>query len=282
MKLIRSRFAILVIVLFTAACGDPGPPRLGSDDAGVDEIDDASSGDWRDADGDSDSNGDSDPDTGTDPDAGSDPNADTDANPDVGSEPDADADPDSGTVPDSGSDPDADPDPDPDPDPFEPDESPLTAMELELYEAINEYRVEEGLPEVPLSYSLTVVARTHVQDLIDHGSTVLAGACNLHSWSDQGPWTPCCYDSHAKASCMHNKPNELTNYTSAGFEISVSGASSATTALNAWKGSSGHRNVILNEGTWASYPWQAMGVGIEGGYSHVWFGTATDPDDFPE
>ena len=183
--------------------------------------------------------------------------------------------------------PDADPEePDADPgepDTWEPEESPLTANEQELYDLINAYRVDNGLPEIPLSYSLTVVARAHVQDLIDHGSEILIpGQCNLHSWSDYGPWTGCCYDpDHSQAACMWNKPSELTNYTGHGFEISVSGAWSPQSAMSAWQGSAGHNAVILNQGQSWSTPWLAMGVGIDGGYSHVWFGRVTDPDDFP-
>ena len=158
---------------------------------------------------------------------------------------------------------------------------PLTPIERDLYEAINDYRAEEGLAAIPLSYSLTFVARTHVQDLIDHGSVVLVGDCNLHSWSDQGSWTPCCYTpDHAEASCMWNKPRELTNYSGSGYEISTTAASSAQSALSSWQGSSAHRAVILNQGVWESMTWRAIGIGIDGGYSHVWFGTQADPDDW--
>ncbi len=174
--------------------------------------------------------------------------------------------------------PEPEPDPDPDPDPI----TGLSQEEHELYVLINDYRVANGLPEIPLSVSLTVVARAHVQDLIDHGSTVLSETCNLHSWSDHGDWTGCCYTSdHAQAQCMWDKPGELTNYPSAGFEISVSGAFSAAGALSSWQGSPGHDDVIMNRGTWEDSTWRAIGVGIEGGYSHVWFGTSNDPDEFP-
>ncbi len=166
----------------------------------------------------------------------------------------------------------------------EPEVAALTDSERELYELINAYRVENGLPEVPLSYSLTMVARAHVDDLNDHSSEiVIPGECNLHSWSDHGPWTGCCYDpDHTQAACMWNKPSELTNYNGEGFEISywTSGSAFPEAALNSWRGSPGHNAVILNEGTW-SVPWLAMGVGIDGNYAHVWFGRFPDPDDFP-
>ncbi len=156
----------------------------------------------------------------------------------------------------------------------------LTAEEQALFDGLNDLRQEHGLDPVPLSYSLTVVARTHVQDLIDHGSEVLSGECNLHSWSEHGNWTPCCYTpDHAEASCMWSKPGELTNYTGMGYEISAY-AQNAQMAVNSWNGSELHRNVIINEGIWDDHNWQALGIGIDGGYAHAWFGTAADPDEF--
>ena len=77
---------------------------------------------------------------------------------------------------------------------------------------------------------------------------------------------------------MWDKPDELTVYTGNGYEISHggSGTVSPTSALNGWKNSSGHNDVILNQGIWTT-PWGAMGVGIDGSYAHVWFGHQADP-----
>ena len=84
---------------------------------------------------------------------------------------------------------------------------------------------------------------------------------------------------------MWNKPEEISSgsYTSNGYEISASGYGSVQSALNGWKNSPGHNDVILNQGIWTNYPWQAMGVGTnfdnEEGYRFyfVWFATAPDP-----
>ncbi|MBA2661181.1 MAG: hypothetical protein H0U74_02720 [Bradymonadaceae bacterium] len=155
----------------------------------------------------------------------------------------------------------------------------LTASEQILFDAINAYRQENSLAPIALSYSLTAVARAHVKDLNDHRATVLVGTCNMHSWSGHGPWSACCYTpDHAQASCMWNKPREITNYPGNGYEISASTAN-PTTALSLWKNSSGHNAVILNQGIWTQ-TWRAMGIGAEGGYAHVWFGRELDPDSF--
>lgn len=150
-------------------------------------------------------------------------------------------------------------------------------QERSLHRLINEYRSASGLPAIPLSKSLTVVAQIHAQDL---DTNPPEGSCNMHSWSDSGSWTSCCYTpDHAQAACMWNKPRELTNYSGVGYEISYmhSWAATPSEALAGWKSSSGHNSVIMNLGTWASINWRSVGVGIFGNYAVVWFGEETDP-----
>lgn len=154
----------------------------------------------------------------------------------------------------------------------------LSTEERKLYDMIMEYRKAKGLPSIPLSKSLTFVAQTHVQDLQTNG--IKNGTCNLHSWSTNGRWTSCCYtDDHARASCMWDKPRELTSYQGHGYEIafSIYGASAnAEVALNSWKESSGHNAVLINKGIWVRKNWKAIGVGISQGYAVVWFGEELD------
>lgn len=154
----------------------------------------------------------------------------------------------------------------------------LTTDEQKLYELIMEYRAQKNLPAIALSKSLTTVAQIHVKDLEENQPD--KGDCNMHSWSDKGNWTPCCYTpDHARAKCMWEKPQELTPYTGYGFEISYwsSGGANAQASLNGWKGSSGHNSVIVNLGIWKKYNWQAIGIGIYGKYAVVWFGAEKDP-----
>ena len=154
----------------------------------------------------------------------------------------------------------------------------LSTEEKKLYDMIMEYRKEKGLPNIPLSNSLTFVAQTHVKDLQTSG--LVNSTCNMHSWSNNGHWTSCCYtDDHARASCMWHKPRELTSYKGYGYEISYGsyGASvNAEGALKGWKESSGHNAVIINQGIWADNNWKAIGVGITKGYAVVWFGEELD------
>ena len=155
----------------------------------------------------------------------------------------------------------------------------VSSEEMKLYELIMDYRKSKGLPRIELSKSLTFVAQTHVKDLENNNPT--NGRCNMHSWSNKGKWSSCCYTSdHAKASCMWDKPKELTDYQGTGFEIAFGGygsySAAAKGALDAWKKSGGHNAVIVNSGIWKRYNWQAIGIGIYGSYAVVWFGSPVD------
>lgn len=150
---------------------------------------------------------------------------------------------------------------------------------LTLIELLNDYRAENGLGPIPASSSLCTVGDLHAQDLAGEAPHTVAD-CNLHSWSDAGAWSGCCYTpDHAAAQCMWDKPRELTDYPGNGYENAAGGGGSLgpAEALELWKGSPGHNAVMLNEGTWANLTWNAVGVGISGGYAVLWFGEESDP-----
>ena len=159
----------------------------------------------------------------------------------------------------------------------------ISKDEMKLYELIMAYRREKGLPRIPLSKSLSYVARVHAKDVNDNPP---AEDCNLHSWSRRGPWSSCCYTGdHREAACMWIKPRQLTNYKGNGYEISHGGGggyvATPEDAMVGWKSSSGHNSVVINGGKWADKKWDAIGVGMYGGYSMVWFGVEPDPDGAP-
>jgi uncharacterized protein YkwD len=159
----------------------------------------------------------------------------------------------------------------------------LSAEERMLFNQINAYREQKGLPPVKLSASLTKVAQTHARDQAENFTE--QGKCNMHSWSAKGNWSSCCYTpDHKKGKCMWDKPRELTSYPGDGFEISFwstnhyeSADAAARDILNGWKNSRGHNEVIINAGIWKSLEWNALGVGIYGGYANAWFGKEADP-----
>jgi uncharacterized protein YkwD len=154
----------------------------------------------------------------------------------------------------------------------------LSLEESKLYNLIMNYRNELGLPSIPLSKSLTFVAQSHVKDL--QSNEITNDRCNLHSWSSHGPWSQCCYTSdHAQANCMWQKPKEMTSYKGYGYEIAYGsyGANvTAASAIEGWKNSQGHNQVIINQGIWSSKKWNSIGIGMSQGYAVIWFGEEYD------
>lgn len=154
----------------------------------------------------------------------------------------------------------------------------LSAEEKKLYDLMMAYRKEKGLQAVPLSAKLTRVAHAHAKDLAAHHDPTQE-RCNLHSWSKQGSWTSCCYTAdHRQAACMWNKPREIANYASNGYEISYyfSAGVDAASALEGWKQSTGHNQMIINESIWKKINWNAIGIGLYNEYGVVWFGDLKD------
>jgi uncharacterized protein YkwD len=168
------------------------------------------------------------------------------------------------------------------------DQSCLTDNEYRLYQLIMEYRKDKGLPAIPLSYSLSYVAGAHAWDLStnqpDHGK------CNMHSWSENGPWTGCCYtEDHKEADCLWSKPSELTDYDDFGYEVAYYSSKTVEqhadlpkAALEGWKKSPGHNHMIINKYGWKRMKWNAVGIGIFGNYAVVWFGEEKDKAGRPE
>jgi len=159
----------------------------------------------------------------------------------------------------------------------------VTSEELKLYNLINEYRKKNKLSKIEISKSLNYVAKLHCKDLDENKPD--KSPCNAHSWSDKGDWKGCCFTPDFKeAVCMWSKPAELTNYKGYGYEIAFGSsdvaysnyAATAETAMNAWKSSPGHNNVLLSADIWKSYQWGAVGVAVYKGFAVVWFGKEKD------
>ncbi|MFK7846855.1 MAG: CAP domain-containing protein [Rhodothermales bacterium] len=149
----------------------------------------------------------------------------------------------------------------------------------ELISTINAYRVANGLPAIAPSRTLNLVAKLHVDDLQVNNPD--KGICNMHSWSNAGDWSACCYkDINPKTACMWNKPREISGskYSANGYEVSawLSEQMNAESALALWKKSSGHHEVIMNRGSWSAVRWRAIGAAMSENYAVVWFGTSRD------
>jgi len=153
----------------------------------------------------------------------------------------------------------------------------LDPLEQALYNKIMDYRREHGLPPIPLSQSLSFVAKLHVRDL---EGNVIPTSANYHSWSNKGPWRAVSYSpDHCYAELMWSKPRELTGYRGNGYEIVYMNSEAATPqgAFASWKASEMHNAVLLNERDWSRTRWRAIGIGVFGRYAAVWFGEEPDP-----
>src|SRR5262249_44795049 len=93
-------------------------------------------------------------------------------------------------------------------------------------------------------------------------------------------WSGCCYTAdNAQATCMWNKPREISGYTMPGFEVAIGGGAHITPegAVQLWDASDHHRVVIANEDDWSQKTWRGLGCAIDGGYAVCWVGELADP-----
>lgn len=162
----------------------------------------------------------------------------------------------------------------------------LSPDEAELARLVQEYRRAHGLPAIPLSKSLTLVAQWHVFDLEKNDPTVRRNEkgqpCGLHSWSSKGPWAGFCYSADTKdEKRIWDKPHELTGgkYPGMGFESVYYNGDGVLPfrALDYWSLRPEERGILLESQPWPSMKWPALGVGIRGRHAALWFGTEKDP-----
>jgi hypothetical protein len=143
----------------------------------------------------------------------------------------------------------------------------INTTERELFRLINEYRAESKLPPVAMSEPLSLVANRHLLDL------TLNLKYLTHGWSN------CPYDIKKEDTwnCIFQSPQRLnTGYTGQGFENlyrNLNGNASPVSALEAWKKSPIHNNLILNLDIWNKTKFDAFGVAVSGNYAAIWFGS---------
>ena len=158
----------------------------------------------------------------------------------------------------------------------------ISPVEVELYNLINEYRKLYNLPPIPLSMSLSYVAKTHARDLFFNRPD--QGSCNFHSWSDKGKWKPFCYPKDEKKNfSVWDKPKEITPYKSKGYEIVYWENNPVTidSILPFWKSIDYFNSFLIYTGKWQGKTWLAIGIGIYENYASVWFGETPDPEGEP-
>lgn len=86
---------------------------------------------------------------------------------------------------------------------------------------------------------------------------------------------------------MWYKPNELTGFEGIGYEMVFYStypgdvSNMAQGALNGWKNSSKHNEMIIHKGMWKQISWKTIGIGIVENYAVVWFSDTPDPRPIP-
>lgn len=153
----------------------------------------------------------------------------------------------------------------------------LDEQELRLANMINNFRLQNDLPAIPLSKSLSFVAKTHAYDLqLNKQDTSI---CNAHSWSNKGKWKACCYNNYINSSnCMWDKPKELTAYTFRGYEIvfSEEGIVLVDSVFRLIKTSPEASSLLLGIDSHSDKKWLALGVGVSENYISIWLGQRND------
>lgn len=153
----------------------------------------------------------------------------------------------------------------------------INADEYKLYQLINQYREKLSLDPIPLSKSLSYVAKTHAIDLSENYNA--SDDCNMYSWSDKGDWKPFCYPADQnRKNDIKDKANEISGYPGKAYEITYWDNTdvSPEDILSFWTGIEYTGSLISNASKFSSISWKSMGVGINQDYVLVWFGEAED------
>ncbi|HEY9853226.1 MAG TPA: CAP domain-containing protein [Leptolyngbyaceae cyanobacterium] len=157
----------------------------------------------------------------------------------------------------------------------------LESEEIKLYNLINQYRAQNGLPPIAASKALTTVANRHVQDVAENLQIKINDSRNPHSWSD-APYDP---NNPNTYSTVWEAPKRLnTGYPGFGYEnfyITTAPFTSAEQVFEAWQKSPPHKALMLNQDIWQERTWNALGIGIYKGYAALWVGEQIDPTGTP-
>lgn len=163
-----------------------------------------------------------------------------------------------------------------------PDEFCISVTENQLFNRINQFRIENGKTSIENSISLSYVAKLHVDDLFKNKPDT--SICNLSSWSDKGDWSACCYNSYVpNPDCMWDKPKEITSFKYRGYELALYFEEdfNVDTVMQLIQSSKEARDMILTNGNYKQKKWICGGFGINDNYVSIWFAQRPDKDGSP-
>ena len=153
----------------------------------------------------------------------------------------------------------------------------ISQQEYKLYSLVNTYRAKLALEAIPLSKSLSYVAKIHAADLSKNYSS--DDDCNMHSWSDKGTWKAFCFPADQnRRNDIKDKAKKIANYPGKAWELTYWENADADVGfvLEFWNSIPYTSSMIVNTGKWADKEWKSMGVGIQDGYVLLWLGEKVD------
>jgi len=150
-----------------------------------------------------------------------------------------------------------------------------------LEKLVNKERQRGGLAPLHCDPHMRWVAERHLDDADEAVKKNIAfpkeRGCKAHSWlTTVGGLlkSACCY--HENYDCMWKKPLELSGWDDReGYEISVGDNDhtdfkmTAEYAINSWKKSPPHHNVIMGRGEWSEL--KTVGCNFRNHIAHCWF-----------
>jgi len=131
----------------------------------------------------------------------------------------------------------------------------------QLCQLTNEFRNQQGLDSLDLSYTLEYIAQVHLDNLLENHHSVLNQDCNLHSWyaanltDSRTIINNCCYPQDR---CMTNKAREITvnwqqpyqNTVAENSFVSLGSGFGAQISpewiIQSWQNSRSHRALLLS------------------------------------
>lgn len=155
----------------------------------------------------------------------------------------------------------------------------INGEELQLISQINEWRLNNGLQELQISKTLSLVAGRKALDRYDNVRDFGPndGSASAHGWSDQRfhanePWTHnAVYDGARKFGIDYTVEAEVVTANLNVHDDGITDLIQAESAFGNWKLSPSHNASLLNA------DFTQIGVGIVGGVAYATFGTQPDP-----
>jgi len=159
----------------------------------------------------------------------------------------------------------------------------ISSKDNQLFNALNEFLIDNERKPLNLSKSLSYVAFLHAGDLIkNHPDTSI---CNLSSWSDKGDWTSCCYNKYVpNQDCMWDKPKELTPFKYRGYELALylEEGASPDTVMQILMSSNKAIDMLLAKGAYSKKKWISIGISLQENYASIWFAQRDDNTGAPK